>query len=68
MSSVRANMKLLRVAEVAETLSVSPMTIYRMIKAGELPAIRIGRSYRIEQRTVDAFLDTHGVGWSEPVR
>jgi excisionase family DNA binding protein len=61
-------MRLLRVAEVAERLSVSPMTVYRMIHAGELPAIRIGRSYRIESRAVEAFLQCHGVGWSEPGR
>lgn len=57
-------MKLLRVAEVADVLSVSPMTVYRLIRSGDLPAFRIGRSFRIEQRAVEAFLERRGVGWS----
>jgi excisionase family DNA binding protein len=39
--------ELLTVAEVAGMWRVSKMTIYRMIDAGEVPAVRIGRSYRI---------------------
>jgi excisionase family DNA binding protein len=47
---------LLTVAEVAGVLRVSSMTVYRLIKAGELPAIRIGKSFRIQQRNLQAFL------------
>lgn len=47
---------LLTVAEVAEKLRVSTMTVYRLIQRDELPALRIGRSYRIEQRDLDAYL------------
>jgi excisionase family DNA binding protein len=43
-------------AEVAELLRVSPMTVYRLIKAGELRAARIGKSYRIAEADVDAYL------------
>jgi excisionase family DNA binding protein len=39
--------QLLTVAEVAAMWRVSKMTIYRMIQAGRVPAIRVGRSYRI---------------------
>lgn len=46
----------LTVAEVADQLRVSTMTVYRLVKAGELPAARIGRSYRIRRADVDAFL------------
>lgn len=59
-------MRLLRVSEVAKLMSVSSMTVYRMIHAGELPAIKIGRSFRIEERCVQAYLETHGIGWSPP--
>jgi len=38
---------LLTVAEIAVLVRVSRMTIYRMIRRGELPAIVVGRSYRI---------------------
>jgi excisionase family DNA binding protein len=47
---------LLTVAEVAGVLRVSNMTVYRLIKAGELPAIRVGKSFRIHQRELTAFL------------
>lgn len=46
----------LTVAEVAELLRVSNMTVYRLINAGDLPAARVGKSYRIAQRDVDRYL------------
>lgn len=39
--------RLWTVAEVAEHIRVSNMTVYRLIKSGELPAIRVGKNYRI---------------------
>lgn len=48
---------LLTVAEVAEELRVSTMTVYRLIQRDELPALRIGRSYRIERQDLEAYLD-----------
>ncbi len=47
----------LTVAEVAGLLRVSTMTVYRLIKAGDLPAARIGRSYRIREDDVDRYLE-----------
>jgi excisionase family DNA binding protein len=44
------------VAEVAARLRVSTMTVYRLIKAGELPAVRIGKSYRIRTDDLDRYL------------
>ena len=44
------------VGEVARQLRVSNMTVYRLISAGDLPATRIGRSYRIREADLDAFL------------
>lgn len=32
------------------------MTVYRLIKAGELPAIRVGKAYRLREDDVDAYL------------
>ena len=37
-------------------LRVSDMTVYRLIKAGELRALQIGKSYRLREEDVDAFL------------
>ena len=39
--------RFLTVAEVADQMRVSTMTVYRLIKAGELGAVRVGKSYRI---------------------
>jgi excisionase family DNA binding protein len=44
------------VAEVADMLRVSNMTVYRLIQAGSLPAVRVGRSYRIRDDDVDRYL------------
>lgn len=46
----------LTVAEVAGMLRVSTMTVYRLIKARELPAVRVGRSYRLAEDDVDRFV------------
>lgn len=50
------DMTLLTVAEVADTMRVSRMTVYRMVHSGELPAIRFGRSYRIPAVAVEDLL------------
>ena len=47
---------LLTVAEVAVMLRVSKMTIYRLIDAGRLNAVRVGRSFRLPQASVELFL------------
>jgi excisionase family DNA binding protein len=47
----------LTVAEVARRLRVSNMTVYRLINAGQLPAARIGKSYRIRDADVDVYLE-----------
>jgi excisionase family DNA binding protein len=44
------------VGEVATLLRVSNMTVYRLVQAGQLPAIRVGRSYRIREDDVDKYL------------
>jgi excisionase family DNA binding protein len=44
------------VAEVAEQLRVSNMTVYRLVQSGALPAVRVGRSYRIHAADVDRYL------------
>lgn len=48
--------KLLTVKELAAALAVSELTVRRMIKRGQLTAVRINRSFRFEQEAVDAFL------------
>jgi excisionase family DNA binding protein len=45
------------VLEVAQLMRVSKMTVYRLIKQGELPAVRIGRGYRLREEDVHSYLD-----------
>jgi excisionase family DNA binding protein len=53
---------LLTVREVAEAMRVSTMTVYRLIKAEELPAIRVGKHFRIRRRDLSGYLDARMVG------
>ena len=46
----------LTVAEVASMMRVSKMTVYRLVHAGELPAARVGRSFRVPRRAVENHL------------
>lgn len=47
----------LTVAEVAEMLRVSRMTVYRWVHAGDMPAVRFGRSFRVPQSVIDQFME-----------
>ena len=47
---------LLTVSEVCEAMRVSNMTVYRLIKSGELPAIRLGKTYRVLESDVERYL------------
>src|SRR6476646_5982797 len=44
--------------EVLEYLQVNLRTVYRLIKAGKIPAVRVGRQWRFRQRDIDAWLET----------
>lgn len=48
--------RFLTVQEVAELMRVSTMTVYRLIKAGDLRAARVGRSYRLREDEVETYL------------
>jgi len=55
MAIERADDRLLTVPEVAERLRVHPITVRRLIKAGRLPAVRVGRAVRVRVEDVEAF-------------
>ncbi len=57
--------ELLTVSEVATRLRVSNMTVYRLIKAGELRAIRVGKNYRVRRSHLEAYLRAQTVGAEE---
>lgn len=52
---------LLTVGEVANVMRVSNMTVYRLIKSGQLSAIRVGKNYRIRRGDVDRYLTERAV-------
>ena len=44
--------------EVLEYLQVNLRTVYRLIKAGRIPAVRVGRQWRFRKRDIDAWLES----------
>ena len=59
MASGLDDVRFLTVAEVADMMRVSKMTVYRMVHAGELPAIRFGRSFRVPESAVAQVISSH---------
>ena len=53
--------RLLTVREVAESMRVSTMTVYRLIRAGALPALRVGKHFRIREADLGTYLDAQVV-------
>ncbi|MBW1602630.1 helix-turn-helix domain-containing protein [Streptomyces sp. JJ66] len=53
----------LTVAEVAAVMRVSKMTVYRLVHSGHLPAVRVGRSFRVPENAVHDYLQQSYVGW-----
>jgi excisionase family DNA binding protein len=58
-----SEVRFLTVAEVASVMRVSKMTVYRLVHNGDLPAVRVGRSFRVPEQAVhdylrDSFVET----------
>lgn len=51
-----SEVKFLTVAEVATAMRVSKMTVYRLVHSGDLPAVRVGRSFRVPEDAVSDYL------------
>ena len=52
--------------EVLEYLQVNLRTVYRLIKAGRIPAVRVGRQWRFRKTDLDAWLDNQRRGGRAP--
>lgn len=50
----------LTTAEVLDYLRIELRTVYRMIKAGQIPAVRVGRQWRFRKSDLDAWLERRG--------
>jgi excisionase family DNA binding protein len=48
--------RFLTVAEVASSMRVSKMTVYRLVHSGTMPAVRVGRSFRVPEAAVSDYL------------
>jgi excisionase family DNA binding protein len=55
-----SQVQFLTVAQVAARMQVSKMTVYRLVHGGELPAARVGRSFRVPRRAVENHLRAVG--------
>jgi excisionase family DNA binding protein len=53
---IQENKEFYTAKQLAETLSVNVMTIYRYINAKRLTAYKIGKEFRIEKNEFDRFL------------
>ena len=51
-----ADVVFLTIAEVAAKMRVSKMTVYRMVHNGDLPAVRVGRSFRVTEEDLNEYL------------
>src|SRR3954465_9082912 len=60
-----AELRFLTVAEVAALMRVSKMTVYRLVHGGTLPAVRVGRSFRVPGPAVNEYLKDSFIeaGW-----
>ncbi len=56
----------LTTAEVLEYLHVNLRTVYRLLKAGRIPAVRVGRQWRFRRSDLDAWLDAQRPGRARP--
>jgi excisionase family DNA binding protein len=51
-----SEVRFLTIAEVATMMRVSKMTVYRIVHSGELPAVRVGRSFRVTENDVNEYI------------
>jgi excisionase family DNA binding protein len=54
-----SNTRFLTVSEVATVMRLSKMTVYRLVRAHELPAVRFGRSYRVPEHAIEDYVHHH---------
>jgi excisionase family DNA binding protein len=57
-----ANTELLRIPEVARYLAISRGMVYRLMDTGQLSYVKIGKSRRVERRTIEEFIEKNRRG------
>lgn len=56
-ASAAESLEFMTTEEVVACLRVNARTVYRLIQAGDLPAVRVGRQWRIRRRDLDGWLE-----------
>ncbi len=56
MDETETSQRFLTVMEVANLMRVSKMTVYRLLHSGELPGLRVGRSFRVPADALETYL------------
>lgn len=62
MKETKKKDKLLTVYEAAEYLDIHPMTLYRWVRKGKIPAAKLGKNWRFRKEKLDAWIDRHTKG------
>jgi len=52
--------EILTIEEFAQIMKVSKITVYRMIKSGQIPAVKFGKSWRINKVTINNLFESDG--------
>lgn len=52
--------EILTIEEFAQIMKVSKITVYRMIKSGQIPAVKFGKSWRINKATINNLFESDG--------
>jgi excisionase family DNA binding protein len=55
----RVVVELLSIPEVCQELSMGKSWVYRQIKSGELPSVKLGRSIKIKRQDLEEYLESH---------
>ncbi len=52
--------QIMTVAEVAQYLRLGESTVYRLVQEGEIPGVKVGRSWRFKKGLIDVWLEGEG--------
>jgi excisionase family DNA binding protein len=55
----RAGVQLLSIPQVCQELGMGKSWIYRRLRSGEIPSIRLGRSIKVRRDELDEYLQRH---------
>ena len=58
-SSERGGLELLSIPELCQELKMGKSWIYRRIKSGEIPSVKLGRSIKVKREDIEEYLEKH---------